>query len=284
VRASLAAFVVPAESRRAAAWPAPATRVGAAADGARRFVAAVRWQTLARWEMVARSVSRNPLWPVLALVACAESHAEPAETAARADSAAGGYAWLAADDAPPGTAVLTLLDAVCLDNGEGDTCPHGPFGSIYVDFFPQTEPHWPDGLEPPGAKDRCFRRPDDPSRCHRRLPGPHLGEVRCPLSKPSTAEWLDGDTMRYTDGDADAGPALFAWRDGEDGLVMRLWESDPGSFLGRRDDVLGLERVDRAATETAEGLWMDFHAYDSGVPRQPTQDVAFRLRLKTVVR
>ena len=183
-----------------------------------------------------------------------------------------------------GTGTLVLLEARCLDNGEGDECPHGPFGSIYVNFFPADEPHWPAGVHAGGEGARCLRRPDDPSQCRRRLRGPHVGGTPpCPFTKPPHDEWVDGDRVRYAwRGSGDLGPGIYAWPEAQQAVVMRLWESDPGGRFGRRDDVLGLERIDRAATEAPGGVWVEFHRYTSDDPRQPTPDLSFRVRLATV--
>lgn len=171
--------------------------------------------------------------------------------------------------------MLALLAADCFDNGEGDECPHGPFGSIHIDFFDDGTPSWP--MPGAGRKDGCLR--DATGRCSRqKLPGPRSATVVCPYAKPPSEEWLDGDSRDYGDG-----LTLLAWPPGKTAIVVRLRESDPGGrWLGRRDDVLGVERIDRAATELPEGTWVDFHRYTNDHPRLPTPDVAFRLHVKTL--
>lgn len=215
----------------------------------------------------------------------AEAHAAPAmplfHLAIGADDASD---WLDPLAGAPGTATLTVLEAECRDNGEDEACPHGPFGSVYVDFFPASQPHWPEGELVEGHRERCLPRPDAPGRCHRRLRGPHTEPSPCPLMPPARGEWLDRESVayRWLEHD-DVGPGLFAWPSGATQVVMRIWESDPGARAGRRHDVLGAELIDRAATEAPGGAWIEFHKYTGDSPRRPTDDVTFRLRLRTVV-
>ena len=194
--------------------------------------------------------------------------------------------WIDPTEVAAGSDVLVLLAAECYDNGEGERCPHGPFGSVYLDLFPPDEPHWPDGSSAGGAEHRCYARPDRPDTCRRRLRGPHIDIVGCPFGLPARGEWVDGDVVHYAWNDArDIGPGVFVWPEGQDHVVMRLWESDPGARLGRGHDVLGIELVDRALTSRPGGVWIAFHAYSGDrLGRRPTERVTFRLRLRTLRR
>lgn len=162
-----------------------------------------------------------------------------------------------------GPGVLQICVAYVIDNGEGDNWPHGPFGNLYIDFFNPDEP-----LETSedGADHRRIREPIV-------LRGPHE-------THHDTDEWLDDEVLRYTEFgmlqfDAE-GPAATQ-------VVLRVWESDSQSEdgnWGRRNDVMGMELIDRAATE-AEAIWVDLHKYTNGHPRFRTEEVAMRLLVQT---
>lgn len=151
-----------------------------------------------------------------------------------------------------------------IDNGEGATGIHGPFGHLYIDIFPPTEPL---AYSHDGADKRRIRDP-------RRLRGPHR-------THDDDDEWLDDEAMVYMN----YGIHVFNINEGPaaDRVVMRVWESDSQSedgSWGRRNDVLGMELIDRALT--AQGpRWVDFHAYTNDHPRVRTQRVALRMLLQT---
>jgi hypothetical protein len=156
-----------------------------------------------------------------------------------------------------GRAVLELVALHVVDNGEGDDWPHGPYGNLYWDVFAPDEDL---SCSPDGADRRRVGRA-------RVLRGPHR-------THGTTDEWLDDEVLRYRD----AGLYRWgAWRGTEDTVVLRIWESDglaeDGAF-GRRNDVLGMERIDRLATEPPCGLWVALHRYSSAHPRTRLDDVA----------
>jgi hypothetical protein len=162
-----------------------------------------------------------------------------------------------------GPGVLQLCAVYVIDNGEGDDWPHGPHGNLYIDVFAPDEPL--DASED-GADQRRIRDP-------RVLRGPHN-------THDDTDEWLDDEVLRYQEFgvlefDAD-GPAAAQ-------AVLRVWESDSQSedgSWGRRNDVMGMELIDRAATE-AGAVWVDFHKYTNDHPRIRTNEVAMQLLVLT---
>ena len=183
-----------------------------------------------------------------------------------------------------------MLAAECYDDGEGSDCPHGPFGSVHFDLFsatgPNAEPYWPNGTLADGADQRCLKLPEDPSRCDRLLRGPRKTGAVCLFGPAPNYEWIDGDQLEYAwNDDVSVGPGIYAWKPGETSIVLRLWESDgseDGDWLGRRNDLLGAELVEESVTEVPCGTWVTFHRYTNDHPRQPTNSVAFRLRLMTI--
>ncbi|MDD9932196.1 MAG: hypothetical protein OXT09_01255 [Myxococcales bacterium] len=164
---------------------------------------------------------------------------------------------------PRSGGVLEVLQVYVVDNGEGERLPHGPHGNLYWDVFGPFEPVMEsrDGA----AKRRLGRA--------RVLRGPHRTHGR-------TDEWLDDEAMMYS------GAGLYRWGSvpgTERGIVLRIWESDgtEDGFLGRRNDVLGMEYVDRAATERPCGVWVPFHRYRNSHPRRRTSHVAVWMLLRT---
>jgi hypothetical protein len=163
----------------------------------------------------------------------------------------------------PASNVLQICAVHVIDNGEGDNWPHGPFGNLYVDFF---NPDEPIQQSPDGADKRRIRDP-------RLLRGPHR-------THGDTDEWLDDEALLYWKYGIfafdNAGPA-------KDLVVMRVWESDSQSedgSWGRRNDVLGMEFINRAGT-TQGAKWIDFHKYTNAHPRVRTNEVALRVRVQT---
>lgn len=160
--------------------------------------------------------------------------------------------------------VLQICAVHVIDNGEGGGWPHGPHGNLYIDFFNPDEPL---DLSPDGADKRRIRDP-------RLLRGPHR-------THGDTDEWLDDEALLYWKygifGFDVQGPAA-------DRAVMRVWESDSmsedGNFWGRRNDVLGMELIDRASTSQG-AQWVEFHKYTNEHPRVRTDQVALRIRLQT---
>lgn len=164
--------------------------------------------------------------------------------------------------ARPGT--LELLAIHVIDNGEGSSWPHGPHGNLFFDFFAADEPT---DVSRDGAHRRALGAP-------RVLRGPHR-------THGITDEWLDDELLTYRDA------GLFRWgaRPGsEDAVVMRIFETDSHAedgFLGRRNDVMGMARIDRAATERPEGAWVTFRALTNDHPRVLRGDVAIRALVRT---
>ena len=81
-----------------------------------------------------------------------------------------------------GEDVLTILEAKCLDNGEGTAWPHGPYGHVYLDLF-----EVPNDLDsiPDGADQRRIgpsMRLRGPWRTHDGLDGGST-VIRSPTSK-----------------------------------------------------------------------------------------------------
>lgn len=165
---------------------------------------------------------------------------------------------------PVRSGTLQVCAAYIIDNGEGDDWPHGPYGNLYWDVFRSDEPVL-------ASADRADER---------RLQGPHV--LRGPhRTHGDIDEWLDDELLTYHRF------GLFRWGSHDaahDELVLRLWESDSmsedGDFWGRRNDVLGMELVDRAETEKA-AVWVPFHAYTNEHPRRRTERIAVWMLLKT---
>ena len=161
--------------------------------------------------------------------------------------------------------VLELLAVYVLENGEGDRPPHGPHGNLYWDVFGAFEPLM---TSADGAAQRRLSRA-------RVLRGPHR-------THGSTDEWLDDEVLTYR------GAGLYRWganQGTEDALVLRIWESDgdEDGFLGRRNDVLGMEHIRRSDTEQPCGLWVPFHRYKNGHPRRRTGETVLWALLRTPV-
>lgn len=158
-----------------------------------------------------------------------------------------------------GEDVLTILEAKCLDNGEGTAWPHGPYGHVYLDLF-----EVPNDLDsiPDGADQRRI----GPSM---RLRGPWR-------THDGLDEWLDCDTVTYQQG------GIFSWGNSDE-IVLRLYESDQsedGSF-GRRDDVLGFEKITRSET-VDQVLTVSCNLFTNDHPRRRMSDrVAFEIKLAT---
>ncbi len=97
----------------------------------------------------------------------------------------------------------------------------------------------------------------------------------------NTDEWLDDEVVKYN------GFGLYNWGShfttGQR-LILRVWESDSmsedGNWLGRRNDVLGMERISRSRTEASE-VWVPFHKYTNDHPRRRTTTVALWMLLRT---
>jgi hypothetical protein len=164
----------------------------------------------------------------------------------------------------PGEGTLELLAVHVVDNGEGDGWPHGPQGNLLFDFF---RPDEPTAASPDGADRRRITPP-------RVLRGPHRTHGK-------TDEWLDDELLAYRDA------GLFRWGSApgtRDAVVMRIFETDSDSedgFLGRRNDVLGMTVIDRAATERPEGAWVTFHHYTNAHPRRAQAGLTIRALVRT---
>jgi hypothetical protein len=160
--------------------------------------------------------------------------------------------------------VLELLAAYVIDNGEGDDPPHGPYGNLYWDVFGPFEPLM---ASRDGARQRRLGK-----RSHV-LRGPHR-------THGTTDEWLDDEVLTYRQA------GLLRWGafpGTEDAVVLRIWESDgdEDGFLGRRNDVLGMEFIRRRDTEQPCGLWVPFYRYTNGHPRKRTGEPALWLLVRT---
>lgn len=159
---------------------------------------------------------------------------------------------------------LELLAIHVIDNGEGPSWPHGPHGNLFFDFFRPDEPM---DISPDGAHRRRVSEP-------RALRGPHR-------THGITDEWLDDEFLTYRD----AGLLRWGSAEGtEDAVVMRIYETDSHAedgFLGRRNDILGMARVDRAASERPEGVWVTFRALTNDHPRRAGSTVAARALVRT---
>lgn len=156
-----------------------------------------------------------------------------------------------------GSNTLQVCAAYVFDNGEGAFGVHGPEGNLYVDFFAPTEPL---GSSPDGADHRRLGPP-------RQLRGPHR-------THDTTDEWNDDELQRYRNA------GVFQWG-GRTAIVLRVWESDgseDGSW-GRRNDVLGMERITRAST--LGGIWVPLHKYTNDHPRRRTTAITGMLLLRT---
>jgi hypothetical protein len=157
--------------------------------------------------------------------------------------------------------VLAILEARCHDNGEGADWPHGPFGHIYIDLF-----------DPPPDLDAI---PDGAD--HRRLMEPPLRLRGCWRTHDGLDEWLDGDVVTYRQG------GILAWGEREE-IVLRLYESDGSEdgAWGRRNDVLGFERIRKTDT-TGQVVTVSCHPFTNDHPRRRRPDqVAFELKLQTM--
>jgi hypothetical protein len=159
---------------------------------------------------------------------------------------------------------LELLAVHVIDNGEGKGWPHGPQGNLLFDFFRPDEPRLV------SRDDADQRRVASP----RVLRGPHR-------THGNTDEWLDDELVAYRDA------GLFRWGSApgtDDAVVMRIFETDSDSedgFLGRRNDVLGMSLIDRAATEGPDGTWVTFHHFTNGHPRRAEPGVTIRALVRT---
>jgi hypothetical protein len=105
------------------------------------------------------------------------------------------------------------------------------------------------------------------------LRGPHR-------THGTTDEWLDDEVLAYSRA------GLYRWgaeAGTEQAIVLRVWESDghDDGWFGRRNDVLGMELVERSQTETPCGVWVPFHRYTSTHPRRRTTEPALYLLLRT---
>jgi hypothetical protein len=159
---------------------------------------------------------------------------------------------------------LELIAVHIIDDGEGSDCPHGPFGSLHYDLFPCTENL---SLSADGADhrrlshDRLFR-------------GPFTYPSVCLFGPSAHREWLDDHYLTYE------GAGLYKW--GTDScVVLRIWESDgseDGSW-GRRNDVLGMIRIDR--NKTVGGVWFPLKKYTNDHPRKLTNSISGWVKLRT---
>ncbi|MBC7173714.1 MAG: hypothetical protein H5U40_14840 [Polyangiaceae bacterium] len=65
---------------------------------------------------------------------------------------------------------------------------------------------------------------------------------------------------------------------------MRIYETDSHAedgFIGRRNDVMGMVVIDRAASERPEGVWITFHTFTNDHPRRAREEVAIRALVRT---
>jgi hypothetical protein len=159
--------------------------------------------------------------------------------------------------------VLELLAVYVAENGEGDDPPHGPYGNLYWDVFGPFEPLM---RSADGANKRRVAPP-------RTLRGPHR-------THGTTDEWLDDEVLSY------ARAGLYRWGSvpgTEQAIVLRVWESDgdEDGYLGRRNDVLGMEHLRRRDTERPCGSWVAFHRYTNGHPRRRTAEAVLWMLVRT---
>jgi hypothetical protein len=163
---------------------------------------------------------------------------------------------------PIGNNTLELLAILVIDNGEGEGWPHGPAGNLYYDLFDCSE-------YLPAPPDKADKRTIDGPRV---LHGPDH-------THGTTYEWGKDDVLlKY----CNAG--LFNWGE-RDCVTLRIWESDSKSedgSSGRRNDVLGLERLNRIETMNPEGVWIPMHKYTNDHPRRRTDKIAIWIKLRTL--
>ena len=186
---------------------------------------------------------------------------------------------------PVSSSTLQICAVYLADNGEGDGFPHGPYGNLHWDLFDVAEAtracevevatrggsHVIHGQEPSYpleiSCDGASKRRLDSDRI---LRGPHR-------THGDTDEWLDDEVLTYHDF------GIFEWG-ARSQVILRVYESDSDrddGGWGRRNDVLGMEFVDRAATEDPEGIWIPFHDYTNDHPRRRTGEVGMWMLLKT---
>jgi hypothetical protein len=159
---------------------------------------------------------------------------------------------------PPDAGTLQVCAMYVWENGEGGQQLFGPYGDLHVDFFAESEP-----LD--ASADDADRRRIGPDRD---LRGPHRTTVL-------TDEWNDDELLRYQHA------GLLPWA-GRNAVVLRVYEDD-GSEDGDdrdRNDVLGMERIDRASTEGG-GVWVPLHRYTNDHPRLREEVVTGWILLQT---
>lgn len=184
---------------------------------------------------------------------------------------------------------LELLTAYVIENGEGTSCPHGPFGSLHFDFLSCDE-YLP--LPPDGANRRRLGiGSSNPRNLLLRGPTTHPATCSWP-GGPANQEWDDDQYLRYQDA------GIFPWGTNTC-VVLRVWESDgfggadgsdDGSW-GRRNDVIGMVRIERAATTTKplridyhtvnNGVWFPLYSYTNDHPRTKTSNLAAWVKVRT---
>jgi hypothetical protein len=112
---------------------------------------------------------------------------------------------------------LTVLSIKIFDNGEGDDCPHGPYGGLYMDIY-TTEP-----VESLVRRIGGFGIWDEEDPCPDKLfePFDTWG------TSSANAEWRDGRAGRG-EGDElvykDAG--IYEWLYEHEVIRLKIWESD----------------------------------------------------------
>ncbi|MEW6571357.1 MAG: hypothetical protein AB1390_09320 [Nitrospirota bacterium] len=196
--------------------------------------------------------------------------------------------YMAKEDAgnwESGDEVLCVLEAECYENGDGsfNDWLHGPFGHVYWDIF---EAKGSIDEIPDGADERRIQPP-------RFFRGPYR-------THDGQDEWLDQYDYKVIEKLKQKyktmqipkviwclkydSAGLWVWKDRQDAIILRLWESnsqsEDGTWFGRRNTVLGYEKIVRQETQVPR--WYSFYEFTNDHPRKKTQKVAFRLLLQTM--
>lgn len=128
---------------------------------------------------------------------------------------------------------LKIKWAGVIDNGEGDDCPHGPFGKLYVLIYPS---HY----NCPGS-----RKSYNGYLKKKVLNGPSSGKY-CKVSPYANYEWLDGDALQME-------TRIYNWVHPNQEILVVIYESDGSEWKGipvpgRSHDMLFCYQVSRQAT------------------------------------
>jgi len=128
-----------------------------------------------------------------------------------------------------------------IDNGEGDDCPHGPWGNLYVAIYPMNN------------SSRCPNIYSDPYHSRTVMEGPSSGKCNYVVKKVKASdEWLDGDAMRMNF-------PVYNWRHNNETVIMVIFESDGSSWIApnRRHDILFCHEISRRSTVNGSQVFSD---------------------------